>query len=485
MDKHLLGGILWTAGAKWSVQLLTWLNVVVVARFLAPADFGLVGLATVYLGVVKILSEFGFGSAVVNLRGLSDSEIKQINGFSVLTGSTGFALSCALAWPLGHFFRSPQLPAVVVVMSTTVLFAAIQTVPYSLLQRSFQFKYLSVAQTITTVVQSACTLILAILGWGYWALVIGNVLGVGIFAGTVIAKGAHGFMWPRLSSIRHALQFSGQLLVAYLSWTFYSDADFLVAGRVLGTYALGVYSFGWNLATVPVEKITSLVGQVTPAVFSAKQSDHAGVRRYFLILTEGLSVITFPMAIGLAVTASDLVPLVFGRKWIPAVGPMEVLALFASARSIGALLGPMLAALGEARFVMWANVSAAVLMPTAFLIGSRWGSLGIAWGWVAAYPVIMYVLYRRAFRRVDLAPRAYFKTLRPAVTGTICMALVVLAVKQLLAGGWPPVPRLLAEIVCGAATYAGVIFALHRDRVQALTGFYRRMRAGGAAAVAE
>src|SRR2546425_13021893 len=78
------------------------------------------------------------------------------------------------------------------------------------------------------------------------------------------------------------MTFSRHIIVGRLAWYVYSNADFLVAGRILGKVALGLYEVGWNLANVPIEKITSLVGQVTPAVFSAVQRDHAALRRYLL-----------------------------------------------------------------------------------------------------------------------------------------------------------------------------------------------------------
>src|SRR2546425_8629430 len=110
------------------------------------------------------------------------------------------------------------------------------------------------------------------------------------------------------------MTFSRHIIVGRLAWYVYSNADFLVAGRILGKVALGLYEVGWNLANVPIEKITSLVGQVTPAVFSAVQRDHAALRRYLLRVTEGLALITFPASLGLALVAPDFVLLTLGRS---------------------------------------------------------------------------------------------------------------------------------------------------------------------------
>lgn len=483
LDKHLVRGIFWTATAKWSSQLLSWGALVITTHFVSPADFGLVGMAGVYLEVAKVLSQFGFGSAAITLRDLTESEIRQINAFAVLTAAMMFALSCAVAKPLGLFFHSPHLPPVVAVMSVTMLAAGVQTIPYSLLQREFRFKLLSVTQTIATVIQALCTVTLACLGYGYWALVSGFVIGAVITTALPVCYAPQGFAWPRSASIHHALKFSWEVLVAHLSWSFYTNADFLIAGRVLGAGTLGQYSLAQNLATMPVEKVTTLVGQVTPAVFSARQTDSPELRRYLLLLTEGLSVITFPMGIGLVLTAHELIPLVFGKAWAGAVLPLQILCFFGCARSVSALIGPLLTALRDTRYVMLNNLSAALVMPVAFYVGSRWGTGGIAAAWIVAYPFILYSLCGRAFRRIGMSAGAYFKALGPATSGAAVMALAVELLKTTLLRGRTPWVCACAEIAMGVASYAGALLLLHRDRVRSVARWYRHFRGGASPAM--
>ncbi len=448
LDKHLASGIAWTAGAKWSSQALSWASMLIVARLLLPSDFGLVGMAAVYLSFVQKFSEFGFGSAVITLRDLTDDQITQINTFSVLSGAAGFLISCAAAIPLGWFFRASQLPAIVVVMSTAFVMAGFQTVPSSLLQRDLRFKLLSIMETVTAVAQALGTLALALFGLGYWALVAGNLIGAAVSTGLNVAWCPRGFARPRLGSIRHALKFSWQVLVARLAWNFYSDADFLVAGRVLGAAPLGAYTFAWNLATMPVEKISALVGRVTPAFFSAVQTEYAALRRYLRNLTEALALITLPATLGLALTAREFVTLILGKKWLGVI----------------------------ARFLMWDNLAAVVLLPSAFYVGSRWGTAGIAWGWIVAYPFIAVPLFVRTFQRIEMSAREYIGAVRPALDGSIAMAVVVGALKWALPSAWPLYLRFGLQVVAGAITYVLVMVALHGDRLRAFRSLARRLR---------
>jgi PST family polysaccharide transporter len=476
MDKHLVGGIAWTAGAKWTSQLFSWASTVIVARLLTPSDFGLIGMAAVYMSLVQNFSEFGFGSAVITLRDLTDDQIAQINTFSVFSGVAGFLISFAAAVPLGWFFRAPQLPAVVVVMSIGFVISGFKTVPYSLLQRDLRFKLLSIMESVWALLQALGTLALALLGLRYWALVVGPMVAGAVLTGLNIAWCPRGFARPRLASIRHALTFGWQVLVTRLAWNFYTDADFLVAGRVLGAAPLGAYTMAWNLATLPLEKVSTLVGRVAPAVFSAVQTEYATLRRYLRSLTEALALITLPATLGLALTAREFVTLVLGKRWLGAIAPLELLAFYSTFRSISTLLGPVLMALRETRFVMWANLAAVVLLPSAFYVGSRWGTAGIAWAWIIAYPFIAIPLYARTFRRIGMSVREYIGALRPALNGSLAMVAAVVALKWTLPSVWPLYFRFGVEVIAGALAYVAVMFLLHGDRVRAFVSLLRRLR---------
>jgi PST family polysaccharide transporter len=440
-----------------------------------------VSVAGVYLGLVAIFSEFGFGSAVITLRNLTVDEIAQINTFSAISGAIGFLLAVALAKPIAWFFRSPELPAVIVVMSTNFLITAFKTVPTSLLQRDLQFKRLSLIDSIAAITQSLCVLLLAWTGSGYWALVLGGITGAVVSTTLNVRSRPWGFARPRRKSISHALNFSWQIFVARFSWSFYTDADFLVAGRVLGASTLGAYSVAWNLATLPVEKVTGLVGQVTPAFFSANQADPGGLRRYLLSLTEVVSLVTFPATIGLGLVAPEFVGLVLGKRWSDAVAPLELLAFFGAMRSVSALLGPLLTALRETRFFMWINVTAAVVMPVAFYLGSRWGPSGIAWGWIVVYPLVALPLYARAFRKIGMPVRAYLAAVRPALDGSLAMIAAVSMVKWTMPSAWPVSVRFGVEVIAGAAAYLIVVSVLHAERLRSFLSLYRRIRASDSA----
>jgi PST family polysaccharide transporter len=478
LDRAFVHGVAWTATAKWVSQILAWVTTLVVARILTPNDYGLVALGTVYMGAVTLLTEFGIGSAVIMLRELGPTQIAQIGGFAWITGFAGFLLSIAVAFPLGAFFDAPALPAVIIVMSSTFLVSAPRVVPQSLLQKEMRFRVVSFIDALQSISQSLAMIVFALLGFRYWSLVIGALLGAVIAAVVTLIVRPHRVAWPRVAAVGTALGFSRDVALARIAWYAYSRADFLVAGKRLGEGPLGAYSLAWSLASVPVDKITSLVHRVTPSVFAAVKTDPAALRRYFLVITETLALATFPLAFGLAIVAEPFVLTVLTDKWAASILPLRILAVYASLGSVTALFAPMLAAIGEQRFAMWNNVATAVVLPIGFVLASRWGIGGIAAAWIVLHPPFILAQYRRLARHVKLPVGEVFKALLPALSGSLSLVVAVGGVWAVLPSTLEGTILLTTLIAVGAVGYSVPLALWHRHRISRVIRAFRLLKQG-------
>jgi len=480
LDRSMFTGVAWVSGAKWSAQLVGWASTILVARILTPADYGLLTMASVFFGIVFILSEFGVGTAVVTLRELPDSELSQLNAFSLLLGLGGTLLTAAMAYPLGLFFRAGELPPVVVVLGLTFVISSFQTVPMALMRRELRFRTLAIIDVTRGLLVPAVTLAGALAGLRYWALALGSVIGALITTGFALYLRRVPFSWPRLKGLTPALHFSRDILVGRLAWIVFQDGDFAVAGRRLGQAAVGDYSLAWTLATSPIEKVTMVLSDVTPSLFSAVQHDRPALKRYFLNISEVLCLATFPASVGMALVSRDLVTVVLGPKWIGAILPLAILALYAGARSVTVLYAHLFNATRETRFGMWIAVIGAVVLLGGFVVGSHWGPAGIAAAWLMLHPLLSAVSLRRAQRVLQMRWAEYFQALRLGLDGTVIMALVLFAFQNFVAGPWPAGLRLATSIVVGATTYVLATFFLHRARLQHILAWLKRARGNGA-----
>ncbi len=478
-DRSLAGSIAWKATGDWISQIFSWVSLLIVVRLLSPADFGIVAMAMIILPYLRCVGDFGILRVIVNYPDLSEEQISQLNAFSFLIGLACFLMATGLAHPIALFFRTPRLTPVIIAACFSLVPWGFRAVPEGLLNKDIRFRLLSIFDAVFAILAAAVTLLMAYLHFGYWSLVLGNVIAIVIRAIMIVCARPQRMSLPRISSIRGPLVFGWHVAVSLVAMNSYQTFDNLMVGRRLGQTALGFYGMAWTLANVPLEKITSLVTSVVPSYLALVQKEPAELRRYVRNLTEAMSLITFPATIGLGLVARELLPLALGHKWQNAIVPLEILSAYAAFRSIVALLPKVLTAIGNPRFVMWCDLLAVIVMPVTFYVGTRWGTAGVAWGWVAAYPVVAIPLYWKTFASIDLKLGDYISSLRPALDGSIVMSAAVLCLKWAVPHTVPLAARLVVEIAAGMITYTGTVFVLHAERVQAFLQLARSFKRKG------
>ncbi len=172
-----------------------------------------------------------------------------------------------------------------------------------------------------------------------------------------------------------------------------------------------------------------------------------------------------PASIGLALVADFLVPALLGPKWVGVIGPLRLLGVFVAVRSLTTFLPNLLTAIGDAAFVMWTTIGAAITMPFAFWVGSRWGTSGIAAAWLVAYPLIIAPVYYRVFRKTEMSTKEYVSILLPSAVGSAIMAVAVLGIREVMPPHLTPLSSLLLVTIGGILAYSAALFALYRKRV--------------------
>lgn len=466
LNKSISTGLVWTGGVRVFAQVVSWAMTIVVMRLLSPADYGVFGLAMLFIQIGSMAAEFGLGSTLVYLRELDRRHIEQLHGFSILLGVVAIFVSFIIARPFGAFFHVPALGSVIVVLATTFLIDSFRTVPAALLARDMRFKELAWLDLLRAVLVPSATMVLAAAGFGYWALVIGNVASAVVSTTTVLVWQPQRPSWPHPRELKPALSFGADVIVARLAWWGYSNADFAIAGRILGAEPLGIYNCAWTVACAPMEKIVSIFARVMPPLFSQVQRDRFLAKRYLLAITETIAVFTIPACLGLALVARDFVAVVLGDKWASATTPLRLLCVYAAVQSVATLLPHILNAAGKTRLAMSFNLLMLCALPWAFVVaGMRWSVVGIAGVWAFIYPVLLTPVWWFTLRAVHATPREYFRSLWPALSASALMGVAVVAV-PFLTGGWPAPLRLTGTVIVGGAVYGATVLVLHGDRVR-------------------
>lgn len=477
LDRALVRGVAWTGAFRWLTQVLNWGITIALARILSPSDYGLYGYAALYVGLVQLVNEFGLGAAVVRRRDLTEPQIAALGGLSLALGFGLFGLSVLLAPLVAGFFKAPDLRWPLVLLSGLFITTAIKVLPKSLLSRDLEFRRVAALDATEAGLQGIATLILALLGFRFWSLMAGMVIGALASTALALLWRPHRLSWPRRwTEVSSAVSFGSHIMVTRLCWYGYSNGDNAVVGKRLGQVLLGAYTHAWTLASLPVDRISSLVAQVTPAIFSAVQHDLPQLRRYVLKVTEGLALLTFPLAIGLASVSDLFVTVVLGDQWWPAIAPLAILTFYGGLRSITTPYPHVLQAVGESGLAMRLNLLGVAILLPLFYLGSHWGLAGVALGWFVGYPVLAITMFRAVQRVSGLGLGEYLEALRPPLVASVAMAAAVTAVRAGLPASWSDRWHLVAAVLAGAMTYPAVMLLAFRERLRSLKALAREIR---------
>lgn len=463
---------------RWFSQLLSWVSTIIVARILTPADYGIVSMAQVFIILVSPVAEFGIGTAIMRDRTLSDDDVSALGGLVLLLG-LGVSLMFALAAsPIASFYREPALRWVAIAYAGGLVGSTIRVMPTSLLLRDLKFKAVARIGVIESVVQVLVVLLLAIVGLGYWALVVGYVAREFLGAAMLWSKCPHRLAFPRaIGRFRPQLAFGAHLTTFKLATNVYLQADFALIGRVLGSAVLGAYSFGWQLANLSVERVSLIIQEVTEPLFAQVQDDTVELSRYVLRLTEGLALVTFPLSFGAAVVADDLVRAMLGPQWESAILPLRLLACYAGVRSLLAIPHNVLIATGHAKIAMNLGLLNMVILPPLFYLATKWGAAGVAAVWLIGLPFPIYFPKLLAASRIGgFRIPEYLTSLLPAASASLIMVFAVVGLRELLPADWHAVLRLSLQVAAGAAAYLGAVALLHRERAKGFVKMIKTLR---------
>lgn len=462
LRSSVLSGLRWTAGARIVSQVFTWAMTIFVIRLLAPGDYGLLAMANIFVAFLMLMSEIGLGLSIVQADKVDTPQLRQIFGLIILSNLFLCLLLLIAAPFLAAFFHEPRLSTVIQMLAVQFPMVAISAIPKALLERKMDFRSSSVLEAFCAVSNGVAVLILALYGYGVWALVWGNLVGM-----TIRAVGFQVMApfreWPSfsLTGMRQFVFFGGHVTLARMLWFFYSQVDAFIVGKLLGKEPLGVYSVSMHLAGLPVQRVSSVLNQVAMPAFSRVQNDLAAASAHFLKASRVMAFLVFPVSWGMSSIAPDLVALVLGANWHDAVMPLLLLCLIMPLRMLSSMIPAAVQGLGRPEVSVMNQVSACIVMPIAFVVGAHWGLMGISIAWVIGFPVVLSGNLLRALPVIGLTGRQLIRSqIGPAASGA-GMWLAVAGSHAVLTG-FPLLPRLIILILVGAASYVALSWLVNR-----------------------
>ncbi|HEX19451.1 MAG TPA: lipopolysaccharide biosynthesis protein [Acidiferrobacteraceae bacterium] len=472
----VLSALRWTAAARFMGQLASWVITIIVIRLLSPSDYGMMAMAVVLISFLTLLNTIGLDAVLVQKKDLNEETWRQVFGVVIIVNILFTTILFLTASYIADFYEEPRLTLIIRVLSIEFIFLIFETLPQSRLERDIEFKHRSIAELITMVIGSLTTLALALLGYGVWALVWGmlvttasRMLGLNLIARNLV--------WPSFSlkGMKKNFAFGSFVATDRGLWFLFSETDKFIGGKLLGKQLLGYYVVASHLASLPIEKVAGLLNAVAFPAFSHAHASTDKVADYLLKATRILSIVSFPVFLGMSCTAEAIIALVLGEKWLPAAPLLQLLGLVMPFRMISNLFPPLLWGIGRPGVSATNYLIAAILMPVALYIGANeWSVVGLAYAWLGMYPVIFFITVFRSCPLVGLNIWKYFaQMLRPVIAGAVMYAAVYGL--SLVAIGKPADWYYLAQLVAmGAVVYLGVMMLINREGMRETMELIRR-----------
>lgn len=462
LSERVMHGATWMVLMQTIDRLLGVVSMVVLARLLVPADFGLVAMAMSIVGLIELLGAFNFDMALIQNQRAQRVEFDSAWTLNVILGSASGVLLLAAAAPAAAFYAEPRLTWMIAALAFAPMAGGFANIGVVAFRKELDFRREFSYMLTKRVLAFVTTITIALLLRNYWALVIGTL--VGRTMGTGLSYLLHPYR-PRFSlgAARAVLSFSGWLVTNnILYFALHKVADFVV-GKSLGATALGLHTIAYEVANLPTTHMTAPVNRAVYPAYAKIASEPSALARAYLRVLAMVATLALPAGLGIAAVSDLLVKVALGERWQQAAPLIAVLAIAGSLSALQTNVGYVYTALGRPRRqTLFAVVYVCLLVPS-ILLGVRMLELqGVALAFLGVALVNAPFTFALLGRDLSISFRDYCRALLRPVIAAAAMYFSVRGFAGLEAFGglWGDMARLAGAVSLGVLVYASAILSM-------------------------
>lgn len=467
--------LVWNVVNQLSSQSALLVMNVVLARLLTPREFGLVATAMIFVNCAMILNEGGFGMAAIQKRSVSEEHLSSIFWLNVGVGLTLTGVFLLASPAVARFFGEPALTPLMRAIGVIFTIHALGSTHSMLVARRLEFRTLAKSGIASAWCGAAAALFLAARGWGPWSIVGQSVTSAVVGASAISwLSGWRPLFVFRWSAIGELSGLSGKHVLSNMAGYWVRSIDNLLVGHQLGQAPLGVYSRAYSVMLFPWTRVTQVISRVMFPSFSIIQGDHPRLRALFERVTRVIALATFPMMLGVIVSAESFVAVLFGPQWGEMVPILRILAVVGMLQSITSLFYELFMSQDRLDLYLKVSIPMQALQVAGIVAGLRWGITGVAAGYALSTLLVTPVYCRVAGGIVGMTLAGFAANLAPLFACACVMAAAALAAGLALPAGAAAPARLALQVAVGAGVYLGL---LQLFSVRAWTEFRDELRA--------
>jgi len=371
-------GLIWNAVNNGSLTILNLLITAILARLLSPEAFGIMGMVQLVIMFISKINEFGLSVAIVQEDNLTQIKLSSLFYLNILIGILMTGATYFSADIISQFFEESSLIVFIKIISIVFFIVSFSLIQKSLLRKNMEFKKIFIVQLMSLIIYGITTIILAYNNFGVRSLVYGYI--AKHISETILYHIFHQW-YPSLkfdfNTIKGLMSFGSYLMGSSFLGYFSENLDYLIIGKILGATSLGYYTIAFKIITIPMKKIGWLINKTFLPAFSKIKNDKGKIKKYYLKIIEVISLITFPMMIGMAVVAEEFTLLVYGEQWIQSIIIIQILAIAGLVKSLTTTVGTIFFSQGRSDITFKWNVFTLFSLLIFMYIGTKWGLIGV------------------------------------------------------------------------------------------------------------
>jgi O-antigen/teichoic acid export membrane protein len=450
-------GLYWGTISQASQQLLNLLFGICLARLLTPADYGMVGMLTLFSAIASALQEGGFQAALANRKNPDDRDYNSVFWVNILIGITAYVVLFCCAPLIARFFKTPELTALARFQFLGFVIASFNTAQSGVLFKNLMVRQRAYGIITANLVAGIVGVAMAWLGFAYWGLATQNL----VFIGTIALMNWHFSPWrPSLridfGPVREMFGFSSRLLLTNVFLQFNNYFFSVVLGRLYRPDMVGYFTQANKWSTMGSSLIDGTVSSVAQPVLAEVADDRERQLQVFRKMLRFTAFISFPALFGLALIAREFIIITVTDKWAYSIPILQVLCLWGAFFPISRLYTNLIISRGSSHIYMWGTMALGLLQLAVVVFSMRLGILGA----IAVYTVIN-ILWLAVWHRV--ARRMIGIRLLDALADILPFALIAGAVMGVTWFATQGITNLklliIAKILLAAVLYIVVMLA--------------------------
>jgi len=390
----------WVFALRIVDRLFGLARTIVLARLLAPTDFGLFGIALLGMSALETFSQTGFNAALIQKKEDTKPYLDTVWTVQAIRGILLALILFAIAPYVAAFFEAPAAKPILQVIALSVLLQGFTNIGVIYFQKELEFHKQFAYVFSGTLINVGVAISAAFLLRSVWALVFGLL--AGNLVRMVVSYFVHPYRpRPRLEGqkIKELFTFGKWVLMSTILHFLLTQGDDAFVGKILGTTALGLYQVAYRISNLAATEISAVIQQVTLPAYSKLQDRAVQLQEAYIQVQKVLAYISAPITGGIVVLAPDFVRLFLGEQWLSMVPALQVLAIWGFIRSINGNVGPLVMSVGKPKLATWLSVGRLVLVAILiYPLTMRWSILGtgaaICVPGILLAPVYQYIALR-------------------------------------------------------------------------------------------